>query len=110
MDYYNILGVDKTATQEEIKKAYRKLAIKYHPDKGGDAEKFKEISEAYETLSDPVKRQEYDNPQPDLSDFFNIFLFYGYSAASILSVITENSDGRFSKSKSSPSMTINFPL
>jgi DnaJ family protein A protein 2 len=58
--YYDLLGVPKTASQAEIKKAYRKLAIKHHPDKGGDSEKFKEIGNAYQTLSDPKKRQMYD--------------------------------------------------
>jgi molecular chaperone DnaJ len=60
-DYYEILGLSKIASADEIKKAYRKLAVKYHPDKdGGDETKFKEISEAYEVLKDPSKRQRYD--------------------------------------------------
>lgn len=59
--YYDVLGVDKTATQDQIKKAYRKMSMKHHPDKtGGDDEKFKEINEAYETLSDANKRKMYD--------------------------------------------------
>src|SRR3989338_4841195 len=60
-DYYNVLGVSKNATQDDIKKAFRKLAHKYHPDKGGtDETKFKEITEAYSVLSDDKKRREYD--------------------------------------------------
>jgi len=59
-DYYNVLGVDKKATQDDIKKAFRKLAHKHHPDKGGTDEKFKEITEAYSVLSDERKRREYD--------------------------------------------------
>lgn len=60
-DYYHILGVAKTASEEEIKKAYRKLAHQYHPDKpGGNEAKFKEINEAYQVLSDKLKRAQYD--------------------------------------------------
>ncbi len=59
-DYYTILGVSKNATNEDIKKAYRKLAHQYHPDKGGDAEKFKQVSEAYQVLSNQEKRAQYD--------------------------------------------------
>ena len=59
-NFYDVLGVQKNASDQEIKKAFRKLAQKYHPDAGGDEAKFKEISEAYDTLSDPKKRKEYD--------------------------------------------------
>ena len=61
-DYYTILNISRAANREDIKKAYRKLAHQYHPDKtGGDDKKFKEINEAYQVLSDPNKRSNYDN-------------------------------------------------
>jgi curved DNA-binding protein len=64
MDHYNTLGVDRSASPEDIKRAYRKLAGQHHPDKGGDTAKFQQIEEAYRTLSDDSKRQQYDNPMP----------------------------------------------
>lgn len=60
-NYYDILGVDKKASKEDVKKAFRKLAQKHHPDKGGDEAKFKEITEAYSVLGDDKKRREYDS-------------------------------------------------
>jgi DnaJ-class molecular chaperone len=82
-NYYEILGVDKTASSDEIKKAYRKLAAIHHPDRaGGDTAKFQELQAAYDTLSNPEKRQQYDqagqqksghNVHPD--DFFRNFGF-----------------------------------
>ncbi len=60
MDYYQILGVPKNASSEEVKRAYYKLAHKYHPDKGGDEKKFKEVNEAYQILSNKEKRSQYD--------------------------------------------------
>lgn len=75
--FYNILGVDKSASPSEIKKAYRRLAVIHHPDKGGDSEKFKEITKAFETLSDENKKKHYDqfgeddgNGIPNSSDIF----------------------------------------
>ena len=59
-DYYQVLGVDKQASKEDIKKAFRKLAQKHHPDRGGDESQFKEVNEAYQVLSDDKKRAEYD--------------------------------------------------
>ena len=73
-DYYEILGVSKEATPEEIRKAYKRLALKWHPDKHVDdkkeaEEKFKEIAEAYSVLSDPDKKREYDTGGVDFDAF-----------------------------------------
>lgn len=69
-DFYSILGVSRQADTEEIRKAYKQLAREYHPDKGGDPEKFKEINQAHEILSDERKRQEYDHTG-SVSEFNN---------------------------------------
>jgi curved DNA-binding protein len=61
-NHYQTLGVDRNATPDEIKRAYRKLASQHHPDKGGDKHKFQEIEQAYRTLSDPQQRAQHDNP------------------------------------------------
>jgi curved DNA-binding protein CbpA len=68
-DYYAALGVPKTATADEIKLAFRRLAGTHHPDRGGDTKKFQAIQEAYATLGDEQKRAEYDNPRPQFSGF-----------------------------------------
>src|SRR5213592_2450835 len=75
-DYYEVLGVSREADDEEVKRAYRKLAMQYHPDRNvGDAEaelKFKEAAEAYEILRDPEKRQRYDRYGPAGLDALNV--------------------------------------
>lgn len=76
MDHYTTLGISSDATTDEIKKAYRKLAQQHHPDKGGDAEAFQRISEAYSVLSDTDKRFQYDNPQNHGSFGFNLNDFF----------------------------------
>ena len=70
-DAYQTLGVARNATEDEIKKAYRKLASQHHPDKGGDTAKFQDIQSAYETLTDPNKRAQHDNPNPFHDNFNN---------------------------------------
>ena len=81
-NYYDILGVSKDASEQEIKKAFKKLSIKYHPDKHVNdsleeqkrcEDKFKEINEAYDTLSNPEKRKQYDNPMPNMDDMMGGF-------------------------------------
>jgi DnaJ-class molecular chaperone len=69
MEHYQTLGIAKNATPDEIKKAYRKLASQHHPDKGGDTATFQKIQVAYDVLSDPEKRQQYDNPMPQGNPF-----------------------------------------
>lgn len=68
-DHYSTLGVPRTASQDEIKRAYRKLASQHHPDRGGDTVRFQEIQAAYDMLSDQSKRQAYDNPRSQFSGF-----------------------------------------
>jgi molecular chaperone DnaJ len=106
-NYYEILGVEKTATLDEIKKAYRKLAMQYHPDKAGEdkesEERFKQVAEAYEVLADDEKRKNYDNfgsakaqnPHEDFNDIrsqfnqaFNHFTHVQNKGASIPSYVS----------------------
>ena len=68
-DHYATLGVAQTASQDEIKRAFRKLASQHHPDKGGDTKRFQEIQAAYDTLGDVTKRAQYDQPQPQFNSF-----------------------------------------
>ena len=86
-DYYEVLGVEKNASEDEIKKAYRKIAIKYHPDRNpGDKEaeeKFKEAAEAYNVLHDPKTRQQYDQFGFDGPNMGSGFDFGGFGGASM---------------------------
>lgn len=133
MDYYSILGVTKSASAEEIKSAYRKLAMKYHPDRGGDAKKFQEINEAYETLSDSSKKTMYDhggsrgfkqgfqsdpfsdmfssgrNPFEDLFDQFG-FRFHAGSRRPQNSDLTIRVKISLKDSYMGKTMSINYPL
>ncbi|MDE7185073.1 MAG: DnaJ domain-containing protein [Lachnospiraceae bacterium] len=99
MDYYTILGVPKQADDNQIKQAYRKLAKKYHPDLNPDnpaaEEKFKDIVEAYETLSDPAKRKKYDATLMQSSD--TIRGAYTQDTTNRTQTATNNSFGNFTK-------------
>ena len=86
-DYYRILGVERTASAEDIKRAYRRLASQHHPDKGGDTSRFQEVEEAYRVLGDPDQRRQYDNPRPQFSgmnfgpagfDLDQLFAMFGH--------------------------------
>ena len=89
MDYYTTLGIDKQASFDDIKRAYRKLASQYHPDKGGDTAKFQQIQQAYDVLSDDIKRNQYDSsndPLSKLSSFFSQFQQNGIQRQKIYTV------------------------
>lgn len=87
IDYYNVLGVDRTADEQEIKRAYRKLAMKHHPDRGGNPEEFAKIQEAYDMLTNPTAKTQFNSPQPD-------FDFSGGGFEDIFSHVFGN-DGSF---------------
>lgn len=102
MDHYKTLGIDKNATPEEIKKAFRKLAKQHHPDQGGDTKKFAEITAAYEILNNSQKKQEYDNPAREFkfssanmgADFTDFNELFGQMFARNTRAMKKNSDIR----------------
>ena len=116
-DLYRVLGVSKDANQDQIKKAYRKLAVKYHPDKNeGDKhaeEKFKKISEAYSTLSDSQKRAEYDQPQASFggrNPFSNFTGGFGDIFADFFNESFSGDPGRQQRSGNDPRRQVNPDL
>lgn len=97
-DYYKLLGVEKGASEADIKKAFRKKAHELHPDKGGDAEAFKKLNEAYQVLSDPEKRRQYDTfgaAGPGMGGFgggaggFGGFQGFGFGAGGFGDIFSE---------------------
>ena len=124
-DYYEVLGVNKTASKEEIKKAYRKIAMKYHPDRNPDnkeaEEKFKEASESYEVLSDDDKRAKYDrlghnfadnySSHFDMEDIFKNFgSFFDFSGGSNFGHSSGFSGFRQSNSKKGSNLRLNLEI
>lgn len=105
-NYYDVLGVAKDATPDDIKKAYRRLAMKLHPDRGGSEAEFKSLGEAHDVLSDPVKRAEYDRNNekvPDWRDYdYDSYDYQSYRPEDILKRHFEEAFRRQYQQKSAP--------
>jgi curved DNA-binding protein len=86
MDHYQTLGVGRNATADEIKQAYRRMAARHHPDRGGDTSAFQNIEQAYRVLSDPQARAQYDNPRPQFHGFESDFMTSGFDFDSIFNM------------------------
>lgn len=105
-DHYATLGVSKNANQDEIKKAFRKLASQHHPDKGGDTARFQEIQSAYDTLGDADKRAAYDNPQPQFGGFGGFSGFGGPGAAQFNDIFSQMFGGHHHARRNHVRMTL----
>jgi DnaJ-class molecular chaperone len=106
-DPYKTLGVSKNITEDELKKAYRKLAMEHHPDKGGDASKFSNINSAYETLKDPQKRAAYDqygtdDPQQQGAQRHSGFQQQGFDFDSIFNIFGQRMGGQQARGPQRP--------
>lgn len=115
MDYYSTLGLKKGASPDEIKKAYRSMAMKHHPDRGGDEKLFKEVEEAYRTLSDPQKKQMYDmgvDPNRQQSGFGQGPFEFHFNAGDINDIFGNFGFGGFGRQplRRNRSLSINIEL
>ena len=111
-NYYDVLGVKKDATAADIKKQYRKLAQKYHPDRNtgaGAKEKFQEINNAYQTLKDPAKKAEYDNPRQRQQGNFT-YTTHGQGGESLHDILRQAMGGGFSQRRQQQMAQVNITL
>lgn len=110
-NYYDVLGVKKDATAADIKKQYRKLAQKYHPDRNTDAgakEKFQELNNAYQTLKDPGKKAEYDNPRQQQGNF--TYTTHSQGGQSLHDILRQAMGGGFSQRRQQQMAQVNISL
>jgi curved DNA-binding protein len=110
MDYYSILGIPKNASQDEIKKAYRKMAMKHHPDRGGDQKEFQKIQEAYETLGDESRRRLYDSPQSQFNNFSGFGHFHQHPFSDINEMFGFMRGGFNSRQQRNKSLTLKVQI
>ena len=115
MDYYSTLGLDRNASEDAIKKAYRKMAMQHHPDRGGDEKKFKEIEEAYRTLSDPQKKQMFDmgvdpNRQPNQGAYQRGPFEFHFNSADMGDIFSNFGFGNFQRQRRNKTIAITVEI